>query len=85
MNYDREEQVRARAYERWEGEGRPDGRDTAHWFDAEREMRTQDEDSLQQGISNRPASEETESQHHLPRRGSRKEDEHSGVEKPDAA
>ena len=30
--------IRQRAYELWEREGRPDGRDDAHWAAAEREL-----------------------------------------------
>jgi hypothetical protein len=33
-----EDRVRARAYEIWEGEGCPHGRDRDHWRQAEREM-----------------------------------------------
>lgn len=33
-----QEQVSVRAYELWEKEGRPHGRDQAHWFEAERQM-----------------------------------------------
>jgi hypothetical protein len=36
---DRNELVRLRAYEIWESEGRPHGRDTAHWLLAEAELR----------------------------------------------
>lgn len=32
------EQIRKRAYEIWEGEGRPNGRDIQHWFQAETEF-----------------------------------------------
>jgi len=32
------EQIRKRAYEIWEGEGRPQGRDIHHWFQAETEF-----------------------------------------------
>lgn len=32
------EQIRKRAYEIWEGEGRPHGRDTEHWSQAETEF-----------------------------------------------
>ena len=35
------EQIRARAYELWEREGRPHGRDRQHWEQAERELRNQ--------------------------------------------
>jgi hypothetical protein len=32
------ERIRRRAYELWEGEGRPAGRDQANWLQAEREV-----------------------------------------------
>ena len=32
--------VQLRAYQLWEAEGRPHGRDQAHWFQAERELDT---------------------------------------------
>ncbi|WP_163267708.1 DUF2934 domain-containing protein [Chelativorans alearense] len=38
MSSDREEQVRRRAYELWEMEGRPEGRHREHWERAAREM-----------------------------------------------
>lgn len=38
MNENREEAVRRRAYELWEEEGRPDGREGAHWRRAEDEF-----------------------------------------------
>jgi len=43
-----QEQVSVRAYELWEKEGRPHGRDQAHWFEAERQMQvlTPDEDAM---------------------------------------
>lgn len=62
---DRDTRIRQRAYNRWEREGRPSGRDIEHWLDAERE-----ED---QGISNRPADEESEEQSRLPPRLKRKQ------------
>jgi Protein of unknown function (DUF2934) len=34
------ERTRLRAYEIWEGEGRPEGRDEHHWRQAERELMT---------------------------------------------
>jgi hypothetical protein len=37
---DLQERVRRRAYELWEGEGRPAGREHDHWFQAEREVVT---------------------------------------------
>lgn len=35
---DRDEKVRIRAYEIWEEEGQPEGRETAHWFRAQAEI-----------------------------------------------
>lgn len=35
---DRDEQVRARAYEIWEEEGRPEGHDEEHWYRAQAEI-----------------------------------------------
>jgi hypothetical protein len=35
---DLHERVRRRAYELWESEGRPAGREHDHWFQAEREV-----------------------------------------------
>jgi hypothetical protein len=37
---DLHERVRRRAYELWESEGRPAGREHDHWFQAEREVAT---------------------------------------------
>ena len=33
------DRIAARAYEIWQANGRPDGRDRDHWFQAERELR----------------------------------------------
>lgn len=38
VNNDREEQIRARAHQIWEEEGRPEGREQEHWNRAAREM-----------------------------------------------
>ena len=38
MNSDLTPQILRRAYEIWESEGRPHGRDKAHWFLAEAEL-----------------------------------------------
>ena len=32
--------VRSRAYQIWENEGRPDGRDLWHWLEAERQIQS---------------------------------------------
>lgn len=38
MGLSLEERIRQRAYEIWEQEGRPDGRDREHWLRAEAEI-----------------------------------------------
>ena len=38
----RDDQIRARAYELWEREGRPDGRHAIHWFQALHEIENDD-------------------------------------------
>lgn len=38
MSSDTEQAIRIRAYEIWEQEGSPDGRDREHWQQAEREL-----------------------------------------------
>jgi hypothetical protein len=38
MSGDREEQIRRRAHELWEQSGRPEGRETEFWLQAEREL-----------------------------------------------
>jgi hypothetical protein len=35
---EKHEQIRERAHEIWEAEGRPDGRDGEHWREAERQL-----------------------------------------------
>ena len=40
MDSDLTPQILRRAYELWEHEGRPHGRDKAHWFLAEAELNT---------------------------------------------
>jgi hypothetical protein len=36
------DQLRSRAYQIWEGEGRPQGRDLENWLEAERELEAED-------------------------------------------
>ena len=38
MNTASEERIRTRAYELWEGEGRPEGREIDHWLQAAQEL-----------------------------------------------
>lgn len=39
---DKTEQIRARAHELWEAEGRPEGRHDAHWEQAQSQLMSQD-------------------------------------------
>lgn len=41
MDQDHQERIRQRAHEIWEREGRPEGRDSDHWSQAEQELRTE--------------------------------------------
>ncbi len=41
MDQDHQERIRQRAHEIWESEGRPEGRDSDHWNQAEQELRDQ--------------------------------------------
>ncbi|SCM75848.1 conserved hypothetical protein [uncultured Pleomorphomonas sp.] len=38
MEADREDEIRARAYQLWEEEGRPEGRAEQHWFTAKESL-----------------------------------------------
>ncbi len=42
MSPDREEKIRQRAYELWEAEGRPEGRQAEHWQRAAREIEAEE-------------------------------------------
>nr|WP_082728471.1 DUF2934 domain-containing protein [Rhizobium altiplani] len=37
------EHVRPRAFEKWESEGRPEGKQDRHWYEAERELAEYDD------------------------------------------
>ncbi len=54
-NYDK---IARRAYELWENEGRPQGKDTAHWLQAEAEIRHQE---FRRDLKNRSSGEEMDS------------------------
>ena len=47
MNFDREETLRKRAYEKWEADGRPEGEHEKHWRDAESEFSTAEGEELE--------------------------------------
>lgn len=38
MDWNREEEIRRRALQIWENEGKPEGKDAQHWAQAEREL-----------------------------------------------
>ena len=57
MTQDREEHIRQRAYEIWERDGRPEGRDREHWLNAETEVAGQPTRSP--GDEARPGSPQT--------------------------
>ncbi|HVS43662.1 MAG TPA: DUF2934 domain-containing protein [Candidatus Dormibacteraeota bacterium] len=43
MNTAIEERIRTRAYELWEGEGRPEGREVDHWLRAAQEVAAEED------------------------------------------
>ncbi|MBB4234556.1 DUF2934 domain-containing protein [Rhizobium esperanzae] len=50
MAIDKHEQIRRRAYEIWEAEGRPDGADQRHWLQACDELAGEDEHETLQDL-----------------------------------
>lgn len=50
MAIDKHEQIRRRAYEIWEAEGRPDGADQRHWLQACDELAGEDENETLQNL-----------------------------------
>jgi len=42
VSNDRETRIRMRAYEIWQGQGRPVGRAVEHWVEAERQLDEED-------------------------------------------
>ncbi|MBB2673678.1 UNVERIFIED_ORG: hypothetical protein GGE44_003247 [Rhizobium esperanzae] len=50
MATDKHEQIRRRAYEIWEAEGRPEGADLRHWMQARDELAGEDEDATLQDL-----------------------------------
>jgi hypothetical protein len=51
------DRIRQRAFELWERDGRPEGRDTEYWFRAEAELAGQDASGLETPAAGRPPSE----------------------------
>ncbi|MBB3138687.1 hypothetical protein FHS26_006466 [Rhizobium pisi] len=50
MATDKHEQIRRRAYEIWEAEGRPEGAELRHWLQACDELAGEDEDKTLQDL-----------------------------------
>jgi hypothetical protein len=79
---ERLERIRTRAYELWEQDGRPEGREWSHWLDAERDVDAEQNSELQTesmtdgttGITNHPVEEERQEQRELPPRGQAKDE-----------
>ena len=61
--------VSIRAYQLWEQEGRPHGRDQAHWFEAERQLQDPEPSAPPQTS---PARAAIDAPVESPHRGSRK-------------
>lgn len=53
----RNEHIREKAYAIWEKEGRPHGRDQAHWYEAEKEAGSQSPQQAGAGRQSSPARE----------------------------
>ena len=71
MDHDKERRIRERAYAIWEREGRPQGRDSEHWKEAEAEIAAEVEPVLggsQPGNPARPAPEPSAQPASPPRR-----------------
>ena len=49
-NAEKEQRIRARAYEIWLEEGRPDGRENDHWRRAEAQISTEDAEQADKGL-----------------------------------
>lgn len=47
-SYWHEERVRERAHAIWEAAGRPEGKDTEHWLQAEAEIAREDQEAAQE-------------------------------------
>lgn len=61
MAGDREERVRRRAYEIWEKEGGPSGREREHWEQAERELGAGEKPARPRARAAKPAAEKEKS------------------------
>lgn len=48
MSHQREQKIRAKAYELWEAAGRPEGQEKDHWVEAERLVDAEDPSAARQ-------------------------------------
>lgn len=60
MADDRDERIRQRAYEIWQKEGAPEGRQAEHWQQAEREIDGETEPKRGKKAAAKPAKSEAE-------------------------
>lgn len=66
MDVDRDEEMRKKAYHKWESEGRPEGEHERHWRDAEAEFSTAESEELTESGN---SAEEPNSSNSLPKVG----------------
>ncbi len=55
MDADKEARIRQRAYEIWQRQGQPQGRDAEHWRQAEAEIMAEADAAVEQGADVAPA------------------------------
>jgi hypothetical protein len=60
MNANREENIRRRAHQIWEGEGRPEGKDAEHWERAAREIGANDDTKSDSALAGAAEGSKTE-------------------------
>ncbi|WP_458387104.1 DUF2934 domain-containing protein [Rhizobium pisi] len=59
MAIDKHEQIRRRAYEIWEAEGRPEGAELRHWLQASDELAGEDEEKTLQDLIDQDDRDDT--------------------------
>jgi len=60
MNANREENIRRRAHQIWEDEGRPEGKDAEHWERAAREIGANDDTKSDSALAGAAEGAKTE-------------------------
>ncbi len=56
---DRDQTIRDAAYAIWEAEGRPEGRDTQHWLQAEKQIHESTKPVQAKKVASRPKAEKS--------------------------